>query len=156
MRSRALASALGAAVLAAGCGGGGGTVGAGISPGAPHVSTNFNATSCGVPYTVRAGASTVRSGSCAGILGRTAPQITVHRGQQFSIEIEHDIGGGLYYPVPAVTGTAVRQVSRRGPSVVYRGVSTGMAELLARGTKYCLATDPQVGTCPAVAVRVVP
>ena len=151
MRRPAFVPALAAAVLVAGCGGAAST-----NPGAPHVSTNFNATSCGVPYTVRAGASTVRSGSCAGILGRTAPQITVHRGQQFSIEIEHDIGGGLYYPVPAVTGTAVRQVSGSGPSVVYQGVSTGESELLARGTKYCLATDPQVGTCPALAVRVVP
>ena len=142
--------ALGMVAVAAGCGS------TKANTGGPHVSTGFNLTTCEIPYTFRVGTKTVRSGSCAGILPNRPQEITLHRGDQVSVEIEHDLGGGLYYPVPSPHGTGVRLVARHGPTVTYQAVSTGVTQLLARHTKYCLATDPDIGTCSALAIRVVP
>jgi hypothetical protein len=114
-------------------------------------------TACGVPYTfslphrIR-----VTSGSCAGLIGRAAPSVVIHRGDRFSVEIAHEHSGKLGFPVPMPTTSAVRIVSRRGTSVRYRAQSLGAVRLISHHTRFCTARDPRLGDCAALRIRIEP
>jgi hypothetical protein len=112
-------------------------------------------TTCGPAYVFKVGGRTIAVGGCAGILPRTAQVVTVHVGSRFSAVIEHEQSGGLDFPVPSPNAPAVALLHRSGADVSYVARAKGTSVLLARRTHFCAATDPALGTCPALKVHVI-
>jgi len=120
------------------------------APAAPH-----GATTCGTPYTFKVGGKAILSGSCAGTIGPKSPLLTVRLGRRFSVQILAERDGRLDFPVPAPTTTAVRLLGRRGSTASYLARSRGTTTLVSRHTRFCANTDPHIGTCTALKVRIV-
>jgi hypothetical protein len=112
-------------------------------------------TTCGIPYDARVGARSIESGSCAGLIERRAPRVTMHVGQRLRLTIESEQSGGLVVPIPASTSHALARISRHGAVVVYAARAVGRARLVSRGTRFCIAHDPHLGSCAAYRVRVI-
>lgn len=123
--------------------------------GADVAATPRNVTTCGVPYTFEVGHTTILSGGCAAVLPVHAPRVTVRLGEQLSVAILHEQSGTLDFPVPIPRGRAVALVSRRGARAFYVARSIGGSQLMARHTRFCLATDPALGTCNVLSVHVI-
>jgi hypothetical protein len=117
-------------------------------------STSGGATSCGIPYEFNVNGSAVNSGSCAGQLGPTAPEVTVKVGERFSVQIAHDAGGTPTFPIPQPSNRAVDLVAHAGSNATYVAVSPGDVDLQAHDTPYCSATNPNPGTCAVLIVHV--
>lgn len=113
-------------------------------------------TNCGTPYRFDVGGKTVTSGTCAGRLPLPPPDVTVRRGQVFSVEIADEANGALVFPIPDPQGTVVRLLKHHGQQAVYVGVSTGATRLVARKSPFCGTTSRSVATCPVLRVHVVP
>jgi hypothetical protein len=111
-------------------------------------------TTCGPAYQFKVERKALPVGGCAGILPRTAQAVTVRVGTHFSVVIEHEESGGLDFPVPTPNSPAVALLRRTGPDVSYVAKSKGTSILLAKRTRFCAATDPRIGTCPALEVHV--
>jgi hypothetical protein len=129
-------------LVAAGCGG-------------AATSASLTATTCGTPYRFRLNDKTALSGSCAAMLPPKPIRVTVRLGEQFSVEILHEQDGRLDFPVPRPAGIAVGLVKHTGATASYVGRSVGTSELMARHTRFCVGTDPAIGTCPVLKVRVI-
>jgi len=123
--------------------------------GADVAATPRNVTTCGVAYTFEVGHKTILSGGCAAVLPAHAPRVTVRLGEQLSVAILHEQSGALDFPVPIPRGRAIGMVSRRGARAFYVARSIGRSQLMARHTRFCLATDPALGTCNVLSVHVV-
>jgi hypothetical protein len=126
-----------------------------VGCGAEHKPTPFLGTTCGIPYTFKTDGKTVLSGTCAALLPPTPPQLTVRLGERFSVQIAHEQDGRLDFPVPVPITDAVRMLGRSGATATYTAQSLGTVTLIARHTESCLKTNPHIGTCPALDVRVV-
>jgi hypothetical protein len=112
-------------------------------------------TTCGIPYTFSAaGHAVVQSGSCAGLILRTAPLLAVDAGQRFSVEISHEQSGRLDLPIPKPATEAIRILAISGATITYQAVSTGTVLLLSHHTQLCIAADPRFATCAALKVVV--
>ncbi len=122
------------------------------SSGSP--STSGGTTSCGVPYEFMVNGTAINSGSCAGQLGTTAPGVTVKVGVRFSVRIAHDVSGPLTFPIPRPSNGSVALVAHAGPDATYAAVSPGDVELQAHHAPYCIATNPNPGTCSVLLVHV--
>jgi hypothetical protein len=122
------------------------------SSGSP--STSGRATSCGIPYQFTVNGRVVNSGSCAGQLGPTAPEVTVKVGERFSLQVAHDASGTPTFPTPQPSNGAVDLVGHAGSNATYEAVSPGNADLQAHDTPYCSATNPNPGTCAVLIVHV--
>ncbi|MGI8557226.1 MAG: hypothetical protein ACR2ND_02775 [Solirubrobacteraceae bacterium] len=121
------------------------------APAAPRT----GATTCGTPYTFKVDGKAIPSGSCAATIGPKFPLLTVRVGRRFSVQILHEEDGRLDFPVPAPTTTTVRLLGRRGSTASYLARSRGTTTLVSRHTRFCANTDPHIGTCTALKVRVV-
>ena len=117
-------------------------------------STSGGTTSCGIPYEFNVNGNAVNSGSCAGQLGPTAPEVTVKVGERFSVQIAHDASGTPTFPIPQPSTGAVDLVAHAGSNATYAAVSPGNVDLQAHDTPYCSATNPNPGTCAVLIVRV--
>jgi hypothetical protein len=113
------------------------------------------ASSCGVAYTLQHDGSTIQSGSCAGMIPPTPEKITVRRAHQFSITVEHEESGALDQPIPLPANTAVKVISRRGPVIRYTAQTLGTVYLVSHHARYCIGTDPKIGSCAAFQIHVV-
>lgn len=123
-----------------------------LSSGSP--SKSGRATSCGIPYEFNANGSVVNSGSCAGRLGPTAPEVTVKLGERFSVQVAHDTSGTPTFPIPQPSNGAVELVGHAGSNAAYAAASPGNVDLEAHDTPYCSATNPNPGTCAVLIVHV--
>jgi hypothetical protein len=117
-------------------------------------STSGGTTSCGIPYEFNVNGSAVNSGSCAGRLGPTTPEVTVKVGERFSVQIAHDAGGTPTFPIPQPSNAAVDLAAHAGSNATYAAVSPGDVDLQAQDTPYCSATNPNPGTCAVLIVHV--
>jgi len=127
----------------------------GVATAAASTKRTPGASTCGTPYTFKVGSKTILSGGCSGTIGPQSPLLTVRVGRRFSVQILHEQNGRLDFPVPAPATTVVRLLGRRGSTASYVAKSRGMTTLVSRHTRFCASTDPHVGTCPALRVRVV-
>lgn len=123
-----------------------------LSSGSP--STSGRSTSCGIPYEFNMNGSAVNSGSCAGQLGPTAPEVTIKVGERFSVQVAHDASGTPTFPIPQPSNGAVELIAHAGSNATYAAVSPGKVNLEAHDTPYCSATNPNPATCAVLIVHV--
>jgi hypothetical protein len=115
------------------------------------------ATTCGIPYVFHVDRQRILSGSCAGELPAHPPSVTIREGTRFWVEIAHEQSGKLDYPVPTPGSQAVQRTSRHRSRVYYlahRGLRT--TKLFAHGTRSCPSSNPKIGGCAVLKVRVAP
>ncbi len=146
-----VALCLAAAAALAGCGG---SLKAASTPTGSE-SSPVNATTCGTPYTFTVDGRKVPAGSCAGLLPRRPPAVTVDRGDRFSLKISGTANGTRVtraFPVPKPTGTAVVISEEHGLEIHYQAKTIRRSQLVVR-SEFC-PTDPKVSTCSVLRVVV--
>jgi hypothetical protein len=108
---------------------------------------------CGEAYFLHAGAETIPTNSCAGVIPSRPARVSISRGARFSIEIGHETSGRLDFPVPDPIGAAVWFAGRHGATAEYVTRPLGSAQLVARHTPYC--DRRRIGSCTAFIINVI-